>query len=186
MCCQVFWPVPGHTGPAAPAAPPPWVLPVLPDNSSVRIRALRTHQNRADRPATRGSPLMSTFPAMSMAVVKSHIWMLPLLWPLKRYRRGREPMRLEPSHSWTMKAVMEVPSTERTSHTLRTHTLQLQSHTKETGTSRVLSPLPVGREPDIQFIGVWDDSLDEDLLVVSLPIRTWDTGTQGGVKLRLS
>lgn len=28
-------------------------------------------------------------------------------------------MRLEPSHSWTMNAVMEVPSTERTSHTLK-------------------------------------------------------------------
>lgn len=29
-------------------------------------------------------PLMSTFPAISMAVVRSHIWMLPLAWPLKR------------------------------------------------------------------------------------------------------
>lgn len=29
-------------------------------------------------------PLMSTFPAISMAVVRSHIWMLPLAWPPKR------------------------------------------------------------------------------------------------------
>lgn len=29
-------------------------------------------------------PLMSTLPAISMAVVRSHIWMLPLPWPLNR------------------------------------------------------------------------------------------------------
>lgn len=119
---------------------------------------------------------MSTFPAMSMAVVKSHIWMLPLLWPLKRYRRGREPMRLEPSHSCTMKAVMEVPSTERTSHTLKTHTSQFQRDTKEISTLRVHSPLPIGRKPDIQFIRVWDNSLEEHLLIVSLSIRSCNTG----------
>lgn len=126
------------------------------------------------------SPLMSTLPAMSMAVVKSHIWMLPLPWPLKRYRRGREPMRLEPSHSCTMKAVMEVPSTERTSHTLNTHThmhthrLQFQRD-KATPPLVQSSPLPVGRKPHVQLVCVWDDSLDEDLLVVPLPVRTWST-----------
>lgn len=52
-------------------------------------------------------------------------------------------MRLEPSHSWTMKAVMEVASTERTSHTLQTHTqVQLQRHAgNELFTSSHLFPL---------------------------------------------
>lgn len=35
------------------------------------------------------------------------------------------------------------------------------------------SPLPVGRQPDVELIRVRDDSLDEDLLVVSLSVRTW-------------
>lgn len=79
-CCQVSWSEPGHTGPIAPAAPPPLVLPVLPEQ---RARcSVSNHPPQAPPPP--GSPLMSTFPAMSMAVVRSHIWMLPLLWPLNR------------------------------------------------------------------------------------------------------
>lgn len=98
-----------------------------------------------------------------------------------------------------MKAVMEVPSTERTSHTL-THTVCVikTNETKlcidlnkkltnvfmcfssaimedESIWMNSLSPLAVGRQPHIQFIDVWYDSLDKHLLVVSLTIWTWNT-----------
>lgn len=61
-----------------------------------------------------GSPLA----ARSSAVVRSHIWMAPLLWPVKMNLRGREPMRLEPSHSWTQNEVTVVPSTALITQTL--------------------------------------------------------------------
>ena len=61
-----------------------------------------------------GSPLA----ARSRAVVRSHIWMAPLLWPVKMNLRGRDPMRLEPSHSWTQNDVTVVPSTALITHTL--------------------------------------------------------------------
>lgn len=77
---------------------------------------------------------------------------------------------------------MEVPSTERTSHTL-THTHRVKYdlyigldsvsdpvHMKPA--SLHVSPLPIGRQPDVEFICVRDDSLDEHLLVVSLSVRT--------------
>lgn len=99
---------------------------------------------------------MSTLPAMSMAVVRSHIWMLPLLWPLNRYRRGREPMRLEPSHSWTMKAVMEVPSTERTSHTLTD---------KRGARGQIERTAPTGSTTDASHLFPLDDSLTYSLSV---------------------
>lgn len=85
------------------------------------------------------SPLMSTFPAISIAVVRSHIWMLPLLCPLKRYRRGLDPMRLDPSHSCTTNAVMDVPSTERTSHTLQ------MRHGSSLALSRCAAPMCCSR-----------------------------------------
>ena len=46
----------------------------------------KQQQKKGQHKKPRGSslPLMSTFPAISMAVVRSHIWMLPLAWPLKR------------------------------------------------------------------------------------------------------
>lgn len=34
------------------------------------------------------------------------------------------------------------------------------------------SPLPVGRQPDVELVCIWNHPLDEHLLVVSLPIRT--------------
>lgn len=61
-----------------------------------------------------GSPLA----ARSRAVVRSHIWMAPLLWPVKINLRGRDPIRLEPSHSWTQNEVTVVPSTALMTHTL--------------------------------------------------------------------
>lgn len=61
-----------------------------------------------------GSPLA----ARSSAVVRSHICMAPLLWPVKINLRGLDPMRLEPSHSWTQNEVMVVPSTALITHTL--------------------------------------------------------------------
>ena len=57
--------------------------------------------------------------ARSNAVVRSHIWMAPLLWPVKIKRRGREPIRLEPSHSCTQNEVMLDPSTDRITQTLK-------------------------------------------------------------------
>lgn len=70
-----------------------------------------------------------------MAVVRSHIWMLPLECPVKRYLRGLDPIRLEPSHSCTVKEEMEVLSTERNSQTLlpledsRTYSLSVSGTT---------------------------------------------------------
>ena len=48
----------------------------------------------------------------SRAVVRSHIWMAPLLWPVRMNLRGLEPILLLPSHSWTQKLVMIDPSTD--------------------------------------------------------------------------
>ena len=48
----------------------------------------------------------------SRAVDKSHIWMAPLLWPVKMNRRGLEPILVLPSHSWTQKLVMIELSTD--------------------------------------------------------------------------
>ncbi len=70
------------------------------------------------RPGSRLA-LPSLLLTMSMAVLRSHIWMLPFAWPVKRYRRGLEPIRLEPSHSRTVKHVMVVPSTACTSQILK-------------------------------------------------------------------
>lgn len=57
--------------------------------------------------------LASPLVANSKAVVKSHIWMAPFEWPDKIKRRGRDPIRDDPSHSCTQNDVTVVPSTER-------------------------------------------------------------------------
>lgn len=62
-------------------------------------------------------------------------------------------MRLEPSHSWTMKAVMDVPSTERTSHTLNT---RVQTFIR-TDRDQVRSCLITLR--DVSYLFPLDDSL---------------------------
>ena len=36
----------------------------------------------------------------------------PLAWPVKRYRLGRDPILVEPSHSWMQKADIVLPSTD--------------------------------------------------------------------------
>jgi hypothetical protein len=61
-----------------------------------------------------------------MAVVRSHIWMLPLVWPVNRYRLGREPILLEPSHSLTVKEEIVVQSTAWISHILKEEVVQIQ------------------------------------------------------------
>ena len=58
-------------------------------------------------------------PPISMAVLRSQSCRLPLACPVSRRRRGRDPTRRDPSHSWTVKAVMADPSTARTSQTLQ-------------------------------------------------------------------
>lgn len=57
--------------------------------------------------------------AKSKAVVRSHIWIVPLQCPVNMNRRGRDPMRLEPSHSCTQKHVIIVQSTARIIQTLK-------------------------------------------------------------------
>lgn len=46
-------------------------------------------------------------------------WIAPLEWPVKRYLRGLDPMRFEPSHSWTQKALTLKESTDFMTHTLK-------------------------------------------------------------------
>lgn len=54
--------------------------------SGVLVRARSHWSNSSSSSSSVGPPsaLMSTLPAISMAVVRSHIWMLPLPWPLNR------------------------------------------------------------------------------------------------------
>lgn len=54
--------------------------------SGVRVRARSHWSSSSSSSSSVGPPraLMSTFPAISMAVVRSHIWMLPLLCPENR------------------------------------------------------------------------------------------------------
>lgn len=54
----------------------------------------------------------------SKAVVRSHICIAPLEWPVNMYLRGLEPIRLLPSHSCTQKPLMVVLSTDLMTHTL--------------------------------------------------------------------
>lgn len=57
--------------------------------------------------------LASRLVANSKAVVRSHICMAPFEWPDRIKRRGRDPIRDDPSHSCTQNDVTVVPSTER-------------------------------------------------------------------------
>ena len=54
----------------------------------------------------------------------SHICMVPFAWPVKRYLRGREPMREELSHSCKQKQEMAEPSTDLMSAILNQEMLQ--------------------------------------------------------------
>lgn len=58
-----------------------------------------------------------------------------------------------------------------------TRTLALVHHEGRDGgavhRTHLTHPLPIGRQPDVKFIGVRYDSLDEHLLVVSLSVRTY-------------
>lgn len=63
----------------------------------------------------RGSPLETS----SNAAVRSQIWTPPLLCPVKMKRRGLDPIRLEPSHSWTQNDVIVTPSAARMTQTLK-------------------------------------------------------------------
>lgn len=55
----------------------------------------------------------------SKAVVKSHNCIEPLECPVNMNRRGREPILLDPSHSWTQNALTVLPSTALITHTLQ-------------------------------------------------------------------
>lgn len=62
-------------------------------------------------------PAESFFCINSKAVVRSHIWIAPLLWPDKMKRRGIDPIRDDFSHSCTQNEVIVDPSMDFITHT---------------------------------------------------------------------
>lgn len=76
------------------------------------------HKNLINTKLQSQPPLFRPLPvsplaANSKAVVRSHICIAPFEWPDKMKRRGRDPIRDDPSHSCTQNDVTVVPSTER-------------------------------------------------------------------------
>lgn len=63
------------------------------------------------------SPAESFFWTNSKAVVRSHIWIAPLLWPDRIKRLGIDPIRDDFSHSCTQKDVIVDPSMDFITHT---------------------------------------------------------------------